>query len=128
MWVKRNPEEIKKDKNREERKLFLLFFLLVFIPALLIEKFALWKWVYFNKIPSVYPSSKDWNEMFNLIPNYLAISAGVSFFFTKYIINSQLNNVICLKCGSAKNRDSVLLCKCGGSFEVLNSVEWIESK
>jgi ribosomal protein L37E len=34
--------------------------------------------------------------------------------------------MICMKCGAAKYADDSLQCKCGGHFEEMRNLKWVE--
>ena len=34
--------------------------------------------------------------------------------------------VICLKCDKAKFKDKILVCSCGGEFEDIENLQWVE--
>ena len=65
-----------------------------------------------------------------LLPGWVLISIVIGCVGAYVKLDSENNSdtVICMKCGNAKHGFSNHKCKCGGDFEFLSKLKWVEEK
>lgn len=133
MWVRKNSEEIERDRKWKymNPKLPFLFSFLIFLLTSISNKVGYKQWK--TPWPSFDPMS--WDEFFSggLV---VALLIGFLFFLlfyawqliTKRPMMRGAPTLICLNCNQVKKRDSVLNCNCGGKFVLLDEMRWVNSE
>jgi hypothetical protein len=127
MWVKKTKEEIKKEP-RMKKHFFNAFFMaiLLFFFQIFADKTGITAFKDFKQL--------EWDEVFQKIPNYLLISAGV--FLVLYLfqawgvikMDAKETTYICDKCNKKKTDDGKYDCECGGKYIRINKMKWVEDK
>jgi hypothetical protein len=118
MWVYKTQEEIDKDEKLRKSAAFkrmpvvVIFMLCLFIGA-----------AKFGFLGRHDQTAKTWNEILHSVPYYLAIS--LIFGFLAVRKSKRKTYYVCLKCGEPKT-DMSDICKCGGRFEGLSKVKWVD--
>ena len=120
MWVYESEQNITKD-------LFIrggIIFPFIFVCILVLSKIGVWDRSYsYYTVPP-----RSWDEIIVNLPFYFIISFIVSL-FVSYITLRKFNGLVCLKCGKSKASDTKkLFCECGGTFESLYKLKWVEDK
>ncbi len=122
MWTYESLEKVEQDKKRRQVKCFLTISLLMFISLVLSDKMGLYGWYH------IAPAPKTWSEIFGQVHVYLCFSFIAGLFALYFEEMNSDKNMICLKCGKSKERDDKTLCKCGGQFEYLHKLKWVDDK
>ena len=126
MWVQKNPDDIVADKQKSGNSFWarfaILFFFILFY-FIVDEKLG-----HYSKY-SGYHFPRNWDEIIRELPFFSASSAIVSLIIAKVFtkLAQKRDVVICLKCEKAKKKDDQWLCECGGKFEFLNKVKWVDN-
>jgi hypothetical protein len=117
MWVRKAESEIRQERGRKILKNFYIFFILFLCLLIIPDKFGICM-----RYGYCHPSL-DWPEIYHRLPLYFAIASVFAFFASHWKHNETM---ICLKCERAKFKDSNTACACGGTFEDLEKVKWVE--
>ncbi|MBU2511971.1 hypothetical protein KJ966_11590 [bacterium] len=125
MWIKKNSEELKgleKDNKNDVCIESLLWGLISFLLFSIVDKIGYSKtFVSIDPIP--------WNEFFEHLPIIFCISliiAVVYWYFKKDASIFEKKSLICPSCENVKKEDGVRSCECGGTFEDLETMKWVD--
>jgi hypothetical protein len=120
MWVKRSDEELAR-ANRRKRFGGVI---LVFAIATLFGVFGMFKtsfWETVNTGNVFVPSGERLARFPRLFISGLVISI-------LFLIFGPRAQVVCPKCGKIERKDRFTKCECGGYFEYLHEMKWIDKK
>jgi hypothetical protein len=117
MWVNKSPEELiqKKQKDRINSLWatsclgFLAFLSSLFIFGKYSDRVGL---VPIDEIPK------------RIIPSVI-VAIVIIFLIQRFLFKKKTES-ICPKCGTTKMSDVVKLCRCGGNFEDLETMKWVD--
>ena len=125
MWVRMNEEELRYDRRGNIIKKILLSILLFVLCVILSLVFLTTG--YSSKYGQFYPP-KTWNEIVSQMPMVLFVSFLTFIIVLAFFVirNKKLKTVICVDCQKQKKEDSEYSCECGGKFESIDLLKWIE--
>lgn len=131
MWVYESPEKIEANKKGKGSKDLWVSTGIV-SPFILICIIFTQKIGHWNKSYVRYYAPKSWNEIIFNLPYYLIASFIIGLFFSYFVLKRSnavdTQTVICLKCGKSKMNDNKQFCECGGKFEFLYKLKWVDDK
>jgi len=113
MWVKRSPKELVRANRRKKfgAPIFVISFA-TFLAILGVFKTDYWESV---------PSEGRWSRWPNLFLSGLFVGV-------LCLILKPRSQVICPKCGRIERKDPFTKCECGGCFEKIEEMKWIDEK
>jgi hypothetical protein len=120
MWVKRPHEYVVQAKRRKKFGgiIFVLAFA-TFYSVLGMFKTSWWETVETGRV--FVPSEERLSRLPNLFLSGVVISILCMLIAPK-------PQAVCPKCGKIKRKDRFTRCECGGYFENLKDMKWIEKK
>ena len=126
MWMRMSEEELRYDRRSNIIRKILLSILLFGLCVILSLVFLTTG--YSSKYGQFYPP-KTWNEVISSLPMILFISL-ITFviIMTGFIIRNKRTpkTVVCVNCQKEKKEDEEYSCECGGKFEGIDLLKWVE--
>ena len=129
MWRRKTEEEIRQGRQKEANSLIapilIFLFLIILIPFCALTGFT--------KFPP-YRVPEPLEDVIKMMPVYILASLAAAltvFAVQKWILKREWfkffttpGTLVCPKCGNLKQKDKILNCKCGGTFEDLEIMTW----
>ncbi len=125
MWIKKTAEELEELESDNKKDVYIesIFWgIITFLGISIVVKIG-----YSKKFGTIDPIS--WNEFFGNLPLIFLLSfivAVVYWYFKKDSTLFEEKSLICTFCEDVKKDDGVQICECGGTFEDLDTMKWIE--
>jgi hypothetical protein len=120
MWIKCTEEEIVAAKSKAKRKrLYLAIFIGVLCFAFI--TFTHGKWSYRYGSFSVTLKEMPFRLPFGIIAGIV-----IAWLFYRRLKKANITTVICLNCGKTKYEDAESECACGGHFEDVITMKWVD--
>jgi len=120
VWIKKTAAEIadgQQKKRRQRVQSAMLFAILTTVPMIFI--FGFWQAAESGRM--LVPLRAIPGRVLTVLP--VGIILGILYYA---LLSRKIPVMICPKCGASKNRDSVATCECGGMFENLDTMKWVE--
>jgi hypothetical protein len=123
MWVYKSPEDVAEESKSKGKTNFFFFFSITFIAMIIGDGLGCNGRGRLQRSSSFYP--KTWDEIIQHVPMYVIISLIAGLIGANVKVKGS-KTMVCMKCDKTKYKDKEMLCQCGGTFEDIDKVKWVE--